>query len=912
MHSSDIYDVFVSYSHADKPRVLHLVDALQKANIHFFLDEKDIDCFEGITPRVVESIGRSKALLAFYSVSYPTRTSCLYELREAYVAGLGKGDDKSRVLVVNPESDLSHIYPEQLRDQRMRIAFDTQDPEHLEWLVEKIRRHVRGLLPIGAFPAYRTPRWFGSRPVGSRRFVGRIADHWRVYSALHEVDVPLTSGSMGGAIAQLIGMAGVGKTLLAENYASYFAAAYPGGIFWLSMSDDGGGGSMTDKQLRARRLRELNALADELGLQIEGERSLDALTGVLAEELAQRGICLWVVDGVLAGLKTEELKAWFAPAPNARTLLTTRSREYGSVAMDIPLDNLDPDDALKLLTAGRCPVGLEEQEAARGIVQDLGRHALAIDVTGVALAKAEGLTSFSEFRHSLQNPNRDALALAEELSGVLPTGHEKSIAVTLLRSIQCLPPEGRRFLRVVALLSRDPVPAGLVAAIFAVMDETGAAAGNEQAILAIDQTERVSLSDRVAPTGHRIHPLVSRTIRYYEHLADVLRMRNAAVRALAEILSQEERHADVESNWIVTHAEHLTEDVRTVAEAELKGQVGRWYLERGFATLALEAFEQEHEVLKGELSPEARKSLAARNNVGRSLRKLDRLDEARATLRRVLRAQRRHVGAADLDTLTTMNNLAEVLRDLGRPRRSRRLHQKVLAERRRLLGPEHKDTLLSMNNLAGTCKKLDLHEARRLQEEVLDILIAEFGEHHERTIAAMNNLTCTYLDLERNDMAFALGKRAFDLAVVVLAEDHSYRLSVMHTFAKVLLAREKPDLSGAADINRRVLAARARTFGDRHSSTTEVAWHLYLMLMGMREPEEADAVFRDYLRWILDAGVEMPTPAHRRIRAKLVRFSRSPQTREAMIAKFPEVAHGAVWRRWLRSVRRGRGLRGEP
>ena len=34
-------------------------------------------------------------------------------------------------------------------------------------------------------------------------------------------------------MAQLSGMGGVGKSLLAEEYALRFGAAYPGGIFWL-------------------------------------------------------------------------------------------------------------------------------------------------------------------------------------------------------------------------------------------------------------------------------------------------------------------------------------------------------------------------------------------------------------------------------------------------------------------------------------------------------------------------------------------------------------------------------------------------------------------------------------------------------------------------------------------------------
>ena len=35
-------------------------------------------------------------------------------------------------------------------------------------------------------------------------------------------------------VAQIRGLGGAGKSLLAEEYALRFSAAYPGGVFWLS------------------------------------------------------------------------------------------------------------------------------------------------------------------------------------------------------------------------------------------------------------------------------------------------------------------------------------------------------------------------------------------------------------------------------------------------------------------------------------------------------------------------------------------------------------------------------------------------------------------------------------------------------------------------------------------------------
>jgi len=124
-----------------------------------------------------------------------------------------------------------------------------------------------------------------------------------------------------------------------------------------------------------------------------------------------------------------------------KTLITTRTREYDSLGHLIPLGVLEEDEAWELLSSWIKPVGKEEEDAARQLIGDLGYHALALDVTGAALHKSEGLQSFADFREELANPTRDELELAAQLKGVLPNDHEKSIASTLIRSIERLGPE---------------------------------------------------------------------------------------------------------------------------------------------------------------------------------------------------------------------------------------------------------------------------------------------------------------------------------------------------------------------------------------------------------------------------------------------------------------------------------------
>jgi hypothetical protein len=111
------FDVFVSYAHSDRERVLVLRDALVVQRVAVWLDEREIETFESIGRGIESGLARSKALVAFYSRAYPARRACQWELTAAFLAAQrAGGDPRRRVLVVNPEHGADHVHPVELRD----------------------------------------------------------------------------------------------------------------------------------------------------------------------------------------------------------------------------------------------------------------------------------------------------------------------------------------------------------------------------------------------------------------------------------------------------------------------------------------------------------------------------------------------------------------------------------------------------------------------------------------------------------------------------------------------------------------------------------------------------------------------------------------------------------------------------
>jgi TIR domain/Tetratricopeptide repeat len=801
------YDVFVSYAWADREAVQPLAQALREHGLRVFVDDPEIDDFERITATITGSLAASRVLLAYYSAAYPTRRACQWELTAVYLAAQRAGDPSRRILVLNPEPTLDHLHPGELRDALAGRSPTEDDQAALAELAQAVAERVRELPgPLGEVAPLVPARWLPTQGLGSTRFVGQLPEMWRLHSALHPDTTRLTVGRTGPAVAQLRGLGGIGKTLLAEEYALRFGAAYPGGVFWLRVY----GSHETDRpatfqELTADHDRQVRAIAARLGLAV-ADRSPDEVLDALAAKLAASGEpCLWVVDDVPDGLQVSQVQALLAPHPIACTLVTTRSRRYDDLAAVVDLDVLPPEDALALLTRHRPARSDQERADAAALVAELGYHALAIDVAGTALRTQTGLGSFAEFRAALQDPSQDELELAADLAKALPGSHEASIAATLHRSIRGLDPAGSDVLRLAALVAAAPLPLAFIAAVLQHADGLDKQAARRQATRGISQAETFSLASPTrlgadpdatgAPAvegGWLVHALVARTMRF----TDPDQPRTAALRAAAaavlilalETIVDPSTHTSL--RHIVPHARELARHPDTAAEVELLGWVARYDYERGDFRPAELAFRQ------------------------------------------VVDARRRLLGPEHLDTLRSMNDLAATLVALGDAAGGAELHRQALDAYLRVLGPERFATLRSMTNLADTLRVLgDAAGAVDLHRQVLDAYRRLLGPEHPTTLASMTNLAATLVVLGDAASAVDLHRQALHAYLRVLGPDHPNILRSMNDLAVTL--RVLGDAAGAAELHRQVLGARGRLLGPEHPDTLTSMNNLAVTLVGL-------------------------------------------------------------------------------
>ncbi len=369
------YDVFISYPHALQERVRPIKHALERAGARVWFDENEVDNFESITLVLDRGIRHSKVLLAFFEDEYyPKSRACQWELTTAFIAAQNQGDPRGRVLVVNPSSGADHIQPGELRDALFPKAPESTDETGLAALANNVLESANGVSgAFGGIQPLAQPRWFGYQGFGSNRFVGRIAQMWELHSALNADTTVAITGRSGPA--RLQGMGGVGKSLLAEEYALRFAPAYPGGVFWLrAYGNDDTKEQLSSQQREAQRDGQLRSFATALELETAGLSSEEVKAALAGKIAGREERCLWVVDDLPSGLSRDELGHWLAPHPLARTLITTRNRDHDALGTSIELGVLNREEAYQLLSKHRTPKGEAEVAAVRGILADVGFH----------------------------------------------------------------------------------------------------------------------------------------------------------------------------------------------------------------------------------------------------------------------------------------------------------------------------------------------------------------------------------------------------------------------------------------------------------------------------------------------------------------------------------------------------------
>lgn len=656
-----------------------------------------------------------------------------------------------------------------------------------------------------------------------RHFVGRDQILERLEASIAES--PKT--------AVLVGNGGTGKSALALEL-SYRRREDVSAVWWL----------------RAGKAEELmtdfRSLAAELELP---ESKSDDFSAALAAkswcEQTARGWLL-VFDG---GDDPELVAPWLPQHGAGTTIVTSRSRAWGTFASCVDVDRLSPDACSTLLVSR---TGWGDRRGARRLAMRLGGTPLAVELAS-ALVRSANLT-FDEVLFLLNN-SAAFRSKSSDLDGqgsLIGRALEACVVAASAAHV-----DTEQTLTALSVLSDAEIPLALVEAltpdadkVIASMVQYGLLRLGTSAVLAIHPVTRQYLRNRCdldrlsdararAATAlcallgdQKVGEFPTAVLELLEWHAQALatgdeaaELDDVARAALLEVLVRRRR-----GRWEVgalLEASKLCVDLRVRALGpSASATVWARYL---FGMILSDAgqFRDAIETLTGVLGEFRNRAqtgndnievLMVMNSLGLSFLEGGKPYRAEELHRQVASLCSEALGERHLQSLTAKNNWGVSLARCGRLTEAAKVHREVLALREQLLGKSHPDALVSLGHVANVLRTQgDIRTAGRLQEGVYEALRKVAGEDHPDTLAATNNLAVALIELGEPVRAREICERLLVACRRTFGGEHPEALKAMSNLA--LSVFKCGDLTEARALHEQVLEGRRRILGPGHPET---------------------------------------------------------------------------------------------
>jgi tetratricopeptide (TPR) repeat protein len=559
--------------------------------------------------------------------------------------------------------------------------------------------------------------------------------------------------NVSAALATLKGLGGVGKSVLAREYAWRNRERYHG-VWWIRAEKPE---TLLDDliELGSRLVSGLKEVQDR---SQAARAALDAVARLKAEKP-----WLLVYDNVNEPGEIDKL----TPVAGAHVLITTRWSDWGRAVVPVKVTPFPPGVAAQFLldTTGRI-----DRAGAEKLAEALGYLPLALDHAAAYMR-----------RTGIDFPTYEKLAA--NLIEKAPKGvaYETPVFATFALAIDkaaeaC--PEAEKLMGLCAFLAPDRIPLDLFTTDVMSEIERG------EAVAALVEVSLVTLEpmDDGSP-GLSVHRLVQEVMR--GRLRSGGRYDDAAAAVRDLVLAPLPKGNDVyqPASWstyrrLEPHAasllEHLPDSVPEPSRTSLLlSLVAEYYRVRAHYALAEPLMRRALAI--EEASPDsAHPNLAVYlNNLAELLKYTDRPGEAEQLMRRALAIDEASLGSDHPNVGIRLNNLAELMRVTNRLDEAEPLCRRALEIGEKNFGPEHPRFAIHLNNLALLLQATNrLGEAEFFYRRALAIDEANSGPEDLAVAIDLNNLGELLRVTNRPGEAEPLMRRALAIVEACLGTDH--------------------------------------------------------------------------------------------------------------------------------------------
>lgn len=665
----------------------------------------------------------------------------------------------------------------------------------------------------------RAPRWYPHPRAGSDRFVGRTHE----LAQLHGM---LMRSRMVGITAQIRGLGGVGKSLLAIEYCRQFGDAWLGGIFWVEADPAWATAPKTADERLARRHNVLAGFAASLGvLPVAG--NLAATVRAVEQALEERTAGerhLWIVDDLPPGIDQASIESLLPANPSAALLITTRWMALEALPNRLDLRVLDVTAAQTLLTVRRPPTDGVEQAEAQALAVDVGCHPLALDVLGALVRDELSTTPYSHWRARLAAPGDEFDRRGEALHEQLPTGSERAITRVLATSLTQLRSEySLTILRVAASLGDAAVPVDLLLDILVHLHPLTA---DDLECAVADLAAHALVTRMPAVGGLYVHAMVRWVARRWAgHEIENARIDEKCCEILCErfrVADDVRRHDELLA--LLPHASQVSQN-DTIDAVIVGGSIGHFAEVRGNYHDARRHAERALQHFEGKLVPVNPFSAVAKLNLAVALKLLGDPRGAENYFAQALVDYEKLYGREHRLTLMALHNLGTAFEGQGDYAAARRIYEQVYEIQRRVLGPTDLDTLRTLMHLGGILSELgDLVGSRAVLAPAVSVCESHLGPLHPITLDLQSFLAVTLKRQGDYSHTLALEQHLLAARQQTLGPEHPASLTCAQQMAMTMTMTG--DLVGAGVLAERTLDAQRRVLGPEHPLTLQTQHNL--------------------------------------------------------------------------------------
>jgi len=730
-------------------------------------------------------------------------------------------------------------------------------------------------------------------------FTGReslLADLWNKFTSEN-----VTAQTRSYALR---GLGGIGKTQIAVEYAYRHRKDYRT-VLWVKADT------------RETLLSDFATIASRLNLPEKDAQHQNLIVAAVKRWLEESADWLLILDNVEDLLLVSE----FLPSEGrGHILLTTRIQATGSIASNIPIENMTQDEGILLLlrrakvlnpgmpleaaTAG-------DQAHARDIAIEMDGLPLALDQAGAYIEEtACGLSGYWELyqRRRVTLLKHRCIASLE-----YPYTVASTCAVSFQR-IEQLNPAAAELLRLCHFLHSDAIPEAMITGGTPELDpvlQSAAADPHElngairellnyslmrrdpnartlsvhrlvQEVLKseMDEATQRRWAERVVRVVNRVFPEISFATwslcqQYLPHVricATLVERWNIICDGAAQLLNRAGIYLHTRVQF--AEAESFLKLSLTIREQVLGSEhpqvalnlccLAELHLDQGQPRQAKPLYQRALSICEQALGPEHPEVAVILNALALLYRQQGKYAEGEVLARRALTIREQALGAEHPEVAVILNVLGLLCQHQGKYTEAELLYERALAIREQTLEPDHPDVGVSLDNLALLLYILGKYaQGEPLARRSLIICQRAFGPKNLRVSTNLNTLAKLYRGQGKYDLAEPLYQEALAIREETLGPEHSRLAVIINNLAELSCDQGKYD--EAEHLCQRALTICAKTLEAEHPLVVELLSTLAEVYCDQGKFREGE----DTARKALAIGERALSPEHPDVAASL-------------------------------------------